>query len=73
MTDVPDEPMISTPHPHHRRTTATAIVVLLCTLAAACASPAASHDALSAGAEPLRSHFNRDVGHTRIVLLAAPT
>jgi hypothetical protein len=49
--------------------------VLLCALAlAACDRPPSSpHEALGAGAEPLRAQFNRDATHTRIVLLAAPT
>jgi hypothetical protein len=31
------------------------------------------HESLTAGAEPLRSAFNADVGKPRIVILAAPT
>ena len=51
-----------------------AAVLLLGSVLAACGStPATRHDALTAGAEPLRSRFNRDIGHTRLVLLAAPT
>jgi hypothetical protein len=43
-------------------------------LAAACsAGPVRPHDSLTAGADPLRARFNQDVGHTRIVMLAAPT
>ena len=59
--------------PNHTKRTVTAIAVLLSALAAGCVGPAATHDALTEGVEPLRSHFNRDVGHTRIVLIAAPT
>lgn len=62
------------PHRHlGKQPAATVIAILLSALAAACAGPAATHETLTAGAEPLRSHFNRDVGHTRIVLIAAPT
>jgi hypothetical protein len=62
-------------HTRTSRITATQAVVLLCALAlGACDRPPVSaHDALAANAEPLRTHFNRDAAHTRIVLLAAPT
>lgn len=49
-------------------------VLLLVLLAGACSSvPARPHATLTAGAEPLRSAFNRDIGKTRIVMIAAPT
>lgn len=55
-------------------TTRAVAAVLLGLAVAACGpAPDVSHDPLTAGAEPLRSRFNRDIGHTRIVLLAAPT
>ncbi|CAN5362563.1 hypothetical protein BH23ACI1_BH23ACI1_25140 [soil metagenome] len=58
----------------HQRRYGMAFAALAVLLAAACDRPPASpHQALTAGAEPLRSHFNRDVGYARIVLLAAPT
>lgn len=58
--------------PSARRGSNGLLVALL--LASACDQrPTRPHDPLTAGAEPLRSHFNRDIGHTRIVLLAAPT
>jgi hypothetical protein len=51
-----------------------ATLLLAIVLAGGCSpAPSTTHDALTAGAEPLRSRFNRDVGHTRILLLAAPT
>lgn len=59
---------------HIRTTAVRAVVLVFAALGASCASgPSTPHEALTAGAEPLRSHFNRDAGHTRIVLLAAPT
>jgi hypothetical protein len=33
----------------------------------------APHAVLTATADPLRADFNRDVGHVRIVIIAAPT
>lgn len=63
-------------HVRHIRTTTTkaAGVLVLALLAGACDQrPTSPHDSLAAGAEPLRAHFNRDIGQTRIVLVAAPT
>jgi hypothetical protein len=66
-----------------RRLSATAarrarLIIAIGVLAAAgatgaCRGPARPHEALRAGAEPLRSHFNRDAGRVRVVILAAPT
>ena len=55
-----------------RLSTSTALFAALL-LGACSAAPARPHDALTAGAEPLRSAFNRDIGKTRIVMIAAPT
>jgi hypothetical protein len=51
-------------------------ILALCLLtlaAAACALEKRPHEVLAAGAEPLRTQFNGDVGRPRIVILAAPT
>jgi hypothetical protein len=48
-------------------------VFLLVLALAACGGPPREHLGLSANVEPLRSHFNRDAGHVRIVTLIAPT
>lgn len=55
-----------------RLATSTALLVTL-VLGACSAAPARPHAALTSGAEPLRSAFNRDIGKTRIVMIAAPT
>jgi hypothetical protein len=59
--------------PGPRRRLAAAWLLALACAAAACGLPARPHDALGAGAEPLRAHFNRDHGRVRVVILAAPT
>jgi hypothetical protein len=48
-------------------------MLLTLALAACQGGPSRPHLALAGGAEPLRAQFNRDAGHTRIVILAAPT
>jgi hypothetical protein len=49
-------------------------LAILCASAAGCTrAPARPHESLTAGAEPLRTAFNRDAGKPRIVILAAPT
>jgi hypothetical protein len=50
----------------------TSVFLLLVSLLA-CRGPARPHTALDARLDPLRSDFNRDVGHVRIVTLVAPT
>jgi hypothetical protein len=47
------------------------LAFMLAAIAACTRSP--EYSALSAGAEPLRSRFNQDAGHVRIVILPAPT
>jgi hypothetical protein len=48
--------------------------VISATLIIACSTaPARPHASLSADVEPLRAQFNRDAGHVRIVMIAAPT
>lgn len=42
-------------------------------LVAGCRGPSQPYTSLGAHAFPLRGQFNRDAGHTRIVLLPAPT
>jgi hypothetical protein len=57
-----------------RRRLYSSTVLLFALIAGACSSaPARPHATLTAGAEPLRSAFNRDIGKTRIVMIAAPT
>jgi hypothetical protein len=56
-----------------RRKSLSVLLVLVLTVAGCAGAPPASHSVLQAGAEPLRSQFNRDAGHVRIVILAAPT
>jgi hypothetical protein len=49
-------------------------VAILCANAAGCArADPRPHETLAAGAEPLRTAFNRDTGKPRIVIVAAPT
>jgi hypothetical protein len=44
------------------------------TLIVACSTaPARPHASLTPDVEPLRTEFNRDAGHVRIVMIAAPT
>jgi hypothetical protein len=48
--------------------------VIFAAFVAACSSvQPLPHQSLTAGAEPLRSQFNRDAGRTRILMIAAPT
>lgn len=57
-----------------RRATARTVAAIALALAAACSQGnTRPHESLAAGAEPLRSQFNQDAGHVRIVVLAAPT
>jgi hypothetical protein len=49
------------------------VILAIACAVAACGGPARPHDSLTTGAEPLRSHFNRDQGRVRVVILAAPT
>jgi hypothetical protein len=59
-----------------RRLPACFLLALTTILAAAlsCSRPAVRpHAPLTAGAEPLRSDFNRDAGRVRIVMIPAPT
>ena len=46
-------------------------IVAALLLGAACATY--PYDKLADNAEPLKSRFNADVGHVRIVMLVAPT
>jgi len=46
---------------------------LLLVLAACTSAPAIPHETLTSNPEPLRARFNRDAGHVRVVMLAAPT
>lgn len=44
------------------------------TLIVACSkAPPRPHASLTADAEPLRTEFNRDAGHVRILMIAGPT
>jgi hypothetical protein len=44
------------------------------TLIVACSNaPARPHASLTADVEPLRTEFNRDAGHVRILMIAGPT
>lgn len=59
----------------HRGGLAVRAILLVVLAAAGCrtgVAPAA-HASLRIGAEPLRAQFNGDAGHTRVVVLAAPT
>jgi hypothetical protein len=50
------------------------VLLLLALAAASCTSvPAAPYSVLQPGVEPLRTAFNRDAGHVRVVVLVAPT
>lgn len=60
--------------PTRNRTIAAGLLVLLFAIGGCrSASAPAAHASLQPGVEPLRSQFNGDTGHTRIVVLAAPT
>jgi hypothetical protein len=51
-----------------------ALATLVMVAATACGSgPAAVHQPVGPRAETVRAQFNRDVAHTRVVILAAPT
>lgn len=57
-----------------KRAAAYGLLLALTVGLAGCTSvPPREHQSLTAGAEPLRSEFNRDAGNTRIVILLAPT
>ena len=47
--------------------------LLLLVLTACTSAPPIPHENLTSTAEPLRARFNRDAGHVRVVMLAAPT
>jgi hypothetical protein len=47
------------------------VATLLLLASAACGPP--PYQSLTDAAEPLRSIFNRDAGHVRVVMLVAPT
>jgi hypothetical protein len=51
----------------------TAVFFLIASVTACITPPPRPHVSLTAGAEPLRSQFNRDVGKVRLVIVAAPT
>jgi len=48
------------------------LLVLLAAIAA-CRGPVRPYSSIGPHVEPLRTEFNRAVGQTRIVMLAAPT
>jgi hypothetical protein len=51
-----------------------AVVVASLAAAGCTGGPAPSpHAVLTASGDPLRAQFNRDAGHVRVVILAAPT
>ena len=56
-----------------RRALAGVALMALLAVGSCAPGPSRPHEALGAGAEPLRAQFNRDAAHTRIVILAAPT
>jgi hypothetical protein len=59
-----------------RRLSICFLLALAATLTAALScsrSAVRPHAPLTAGAEPLRSDFNRDAGRVRIVMIPAPT
>ena len=57
-----------------RRRLCSSTALLVTVLLGACSSaPSRPHAVLSSNAEPLRSAFNRDIGKTRILMIAAPT
>jgi hypothetical protein len=56
-----------------RRQAAGRLLVLGLLALTACRGPQQSYTSLAAKALPLKQQFNQDAGHTRIVLLPAPT
>src|SRR4051812_32278107 len=56
-----------------RRLRVAALPALLLLVVSACRGPQQSYTALGTKALPLKQQFNQDAGHTRIVLLPAPT
>jgi hypothetical protein len=50
-----------------------ALASLLALAACAGGPQPAAYEVLDAAANPLKARFNRDVGHVRVVVLAAPT
>jgi hypothetical protein len=49
------------------------VVAVLLAAASACRAPVRPYRAITAHVSPLREQFNADAGHTRILLLPAPT
>lgn len=50
-----------------------AAAVLVCVVAVSACTRPHPYESLTDQAEPLRTQFNRDAGHPRVVMLVAPT